>query len=160
VQSKHFSSGINKERKSVGERMASEQRKRPSARLSELPASDVEELVVKLAKEGIPPSRIGIIMRDQHAVPSVEEATGKGVKQILNTHGLKPEIPEDLMNKIRKAVPLYDHLARNPKDFGAKRALEVVEAEIIKLAKYYKRKGSLSPDWRYDRERAAILVRA
>ncbi len=140
--------------------MASEQRRRTGARLSGLPASDVEELVVKLAKEGIPPSRIGIIMRDQHAVPSVEEATGKGVQQILDAQGLRPEIPEDLMNKIRKAVPLYGHLERNPRDFGAKRALEVVEAEINKLAKYYKRKGSLSPDWRYDRERAAILVRA
>lgn len=130
------------------------------ARLSELSASEVEELVAKLAKEGIPPSRIGIIMRDQHAVPSVEEATGKSIKQIMDAHDLKPELPEDLMNKIRKAVPLYDHLNRNPRDFGAKRALEVVEAEINKLAKYYKRKGILSPDWRYDRERAAILVRA
>jgi len=140
--------------------MASEQRRRPGARLSELPANEVEELVVKLAKEGVPPSRIGIIMRDQHAVPSVEGATGKGLQQILDAHGLKPEIPEDLMNKIRKAVPLYGHLARNPKDFGTKRALEVVEAEIQKLAKYYKRKGSLASDWRYNRERAAILVRA
>ncbi len=140
--------------------MASEQRKHTGARLSELPASDIEELVVKLAKEGIPPSRIGIVMRDQHAVPSVEEATGKSIKQIMDAHDLKPELPEDLMNKIRKAVPLYDHLNRNPRDFGAKRALEVVEAEINKLAKYYKRKGSLASDWRYDRERAAILVRA
>ncbi len=130
------------------------------ARLSELSASEVEELVVKLAKEGIPPSRIGMIMRDQHAVPSVEETTGKSIKQIMDAHGLKPELPEDLMNKIRKAVPLHDHLERNPKDFGAKRALEVVESEINKLAKYYKRKGILAPDWRYDRERAAILVRA
>jgi len=140
--------------------MASEQKGSTGARLNELSSNEVEELVVKLAKEGIPPSMIGIIMRDQHAVPSVEEATGKGVRQILDAHGLKPELPEDLMNKIRKAVSLYSHLARNPKDFGTKRALEVVEAEINKLAKYYKRKGILASDWRYDRERAAILVRA
>jgi len=140
--------------------MASEQRGRTGARLSELSSSEVEELVVKLAKEGTPPSRIGIVLRDQHAVPSVKEVTGKSVKQILDAHEIKPELPEDLISKIRKAVALYSHLDRNPKDFGTKRALEVVEAEIVKLAKYYRGEGILSPDWRYDRERAALLVRA
>ncbi len=140
--------------------MASERRKRAGARLSELSASEVEELVVKLAKGGTPPSRIGIILRDQHAVPSIKETTKKSVKQILDTHDIKPELPEDLVNKIRKAVALYSHLDRNPKDFGSKRALEVVEAEINKLAKYYRDEGVLPPGWRYDRERAALLVRA
>lgn len=144
----------------MGERMASERRKRAGARLSELSSREVEELVMKLAKEGTPPSRIGIILRDQHAVPSIEEATGKSVKHILDAHDIKLELPEDLTNKIRKAVALYNHLERNPKDFGSKRALEVVEAEINKLAKYYKQKGVLPPSWRYDRERAALLVRA
>ena len=140
--------------------MASERKERAGARLSELSADEVEELVVKLAKEGTPPSRIGIILRDQHAVPSIKDATGKGVKQILDANGLKPELPEDLVNKIRKAVALYSHLDRNPKDFGCKRALEVVEAEIVKLAKYYRGEGVLPTGWRYDRERAALLVRA
>jgi len=144
----------------VGERMASERRKRAGARLSELSSREVEDLVVKLAKEGTPPSLIGIILRDQHAVPSINEATGKSVKQILDANDIKPELPEDLINKIRKAVSLYSHLDRNPKDFGSKRALEVIEAEINKLAKYYKQKGGLPPNWRYDRERAALLVRA
>jgi len=140
--------------------MASERRKRAGARLSELSSREVEDLVVKLAKEGTPPSLIGIILRDQHAVPSINEATGKSVKQILDANDIKPELPEDLINKIRKAVSLYSHLDRNPKDFGSKRALEVIEAEINKLAKYYKQKGGLPPNWRYDRERAALLVRA
>lgn len=140
--------------------MATERRKSAGARLSELSSSEVEDLVVKLAKEGTPPSQIGILLRDQHAVPSVKEATGKSVKQILDAHDVKPELPEDLINKIRKAVALYSHLDRNPRDFGTKRALEVVEAEINKLAKYYKQKGVLPSNWRYDRERAALLVRA
>ncbi len=140
--------------------MASERRKRAGARLSELSSREVEDLVVKLAKEGTPPSLIGIILRDQHAVPSINEATGKSVKQIFDANDIKPELPEDLINKIRKAVSLYSHLDRNPKDFGSKRALEVIEAEINKLAKYYKQKGGLPPNWRYDRERAALLVRA
>ena len=140
--------------------MANERRKHAGARLSELSSHEVEDLVVKLAKEGTPPSRIGIILRDQHAVPSIKEATGKSVNQILDANDIKPELPEDLTNKIRKAVALYGHLERNPRDFGSKRALEVVEAEINKLAKYYKQKGVLPLSWRYDRERAALLVRA
>lgn len=137
-----------------------EQGGREGARLSELLANEVEELVVKLAKEGNPPSKIGIIMRDQHAVPDVKRATGKSVKRILEAHGVKPELPEDLANIIRKAVKLHGHLARNPRDFGCKRALEMTESKIIRLARYYKREGILSPNWRYDRERAALLVRA
>ncbi|TES99098.1 MAG: hypothetical protein E3J80_02465, partial [Hadesarchaea archaeon] len=62
-QSKHFSDGINKRKRSVGERMASERRKRAGSRLSELSSREVEDFVVKLAKEGTPPSRIGIILR-------------------------------------------------------------------------------------------------
>ena len=140
--------------------MAGERERVDATKLSELSSSEVEELVVKLAKEGTPASKIGVILRDQYAVPSVEQATGKSVGQILRAGGLSPELPEDLVNIIRKAVRLYGHLDRNPKDFKTKRALEVVEARIIKLAKYYRREGVLPPDWRYDRERAALLVRA
>lgn len=131
-----------------------------SEKLSELSPSEIEELVVRLAREGNPTSKIGVIMRDQYAVPSVRQATGKSLGQILKASGLKFELPEDLVNIIRKAVNLYGHLDRNPKDFKTKRALEVIEARVIKLAKYYKREGVLPPDWRYDRERAALLVRA
>jgi small subunit ribosomal protein S15 len=128
--------------------------------VSELSASEVESLVVKLGKEGVPPSRIGLILRDQHAVPSVKKLTGKSVKQILDAHGVKPGLPEDLTRVITRAVKLYNHLARNPKDFCIRRSIEVTEARINKLASYYKRKGILPADWRYERERAALLVRA
>ena len=121
--------------------MATERGKHAGARLGELSSREVEELVVKLAKEGTTPSRIGTILRDQHAVPSIKEATGKSVKQILDTHDIKPELPEDLTNKIRRAVDLYSHLDRNPRDFGSKRALEVVEAEINKWGPAIKAAG-------------------
>ncbi len=139
--------------------MASEQEARTGSMLSELSAGEVEDLVVKLGKEGVPPSKIGLLLRDQYAVPSVKEATGKRVKQILDAHGVKAELPEDLKGVILRAVKLYDHLGRNPRDLGTKRSLEMTEARINKLASYYKREGILPADWRYDRERAALLVR-
>jgi small subunit ribosomal protein S15 len=141
--------------------MESEQKARAdSTYVSELTADEVEILVVKLGKEGVPPSRIGLVLRDQHAVPNVKKATGKSVKQILDAHGIKPELPEDLVKVILRAVRLYSHLARNPRDLIIRRSIEVIEARINKLASYYKRKGILPADWRYVRERAALLVRA
>ncbi len=131
-----------------------------SAQVSGMSASEVEDLVVKLARDGVPPSRIGLILRDQHAVPSVKDITGKSLKQILDAHGIKVELPEDLRRVIISAVKLYDHMGRNPKDLRTRRSLEVVEARINKLASYHRRKGALPADWRYDRERAALLVRA
>ncbi|MEM3513902.1 MAG: 30S ribosomal protein S15 [Candidatus Hadarchaeum sp.] len=124
-----------------------------------LSAGEVEELVVKLGKEGVPLSKIGLILRDQHAVPDIKKITGKSVKEILEANGIKSELPEDLVNVIRNAVRIATHLGRNPKDFRTKRSLERVEARVNKLATYYKRKGILPADWRYDRERAALLVR-
>jgi small subunit ribosomal protein S15 len=125
----------------------------------DLSPSEVEELVVKLAKEGVPPSKIGLILRDQYAVPKVKLVTGKTISQILKEKGLQPAIPEDLANVIKRAVGLYEHLSRHRKDFKSKRALEILESRINRLVRYYKRKGVLPEDWRYDRERAALLVK-
>ena len=126
---------------------------------NDMSASEVESLVVKLGKEGITASKIGLVLRDQHAVPSVKDITGKSVKTILESHDIKVELPEDLVSVILNAVRIYNHLSRNPKDFGTKRSLERVEARINKLAAYYKREGMLPADWRYNRERAALLTR-
>jgi small subunit ribosomal protein S15 len=121
--------------------------------------AEVEDLVVKLAKEGNSASRIGVILRDQYGIPSVKSITGKSVLQILAARGLKPELPEDLMNLIRKAVKLHAHVAENRKDQASKRALETIESRIHKLVRYYVRTGALPKGWRYEPERAAILVR-
>jgi len=129
---------------------------RPSGGAS---AGKVEELVVKLAKEGRSASEIGIILRDQYGVPSVKQAVGKSVVQILEARGIKHELPEDLMNLIRKAVALHRHLDRNRKDFASKHGLGLVEAKINRLAKYYVRMGVLPEGWRYEPEKAALLVR-
>jgi small subunit ribosomal protein S15 len=125
----------------------------------QMPVSEIEELVVKLAKEGNPPSKIGVVLRDQYGVPSVKLATGKDMVEILAARGVKPEIPEDLFNLLKKAVRLHRHLERNRRDKPSKRSLECVEARIVKLARYYVREGVLPKGWRYDRERAALLVR-
>jgi small subunit ribosomal protein S15 len=133
--------------------------RRKPRRPSGVSAGKVEELVVKLAKDGNSTSKIGIILRDQYGVPSVKQEVGKSVVQILEAHGIKHELPEDLMNLIKKAIALRRHLARNRRDRISKHGLEVIEARIQKLAKYYARTGVLPAGWRYEPEKAALLVR-
>ena len=132
---------------------------RSAARSSGLSGQDIEELVLKLAKEGRYPSEIGMILRDQHGVPDVRQATGKSIAQILSTRGVGPSLPEDLVGLIRKAVMLHKHLEKNKNDQPSRRSLGVVEARIQKLAKYYVKNGKLPEGWRYEPERAALLIR-
>jgi small subunit ribosomal protein S15 len=117
---------------------------------------EVEALVVKLGKEGIPGSRIGAILRDQHAIPLVKPITGKTISGILKEAGLAPAIPEDLGSLLRKAERLAPHLEKNKKDLHNKRALQLVEAKIHKLSRYYKRAGVLPPNWKYEPKIASL----
>ena len=46
---------------------------------------EVEDLVIKYAKEGLSPSQIGIKLRDQYSIPQVKTITKKNlVEFILN----------------------------------------------------------------------------
>ena len=103
---------------------------------------------MKLAKEGHPPSKIGIILRDQHGIPLAKPITGKSVTQILKERKMFSSLPEDLENLLRKATRLHVHFDKNKADLHNKRALQIVEAKIYKLSRYYKRGGVLPSDWK------------
>ena len=74
-------------------------------------ASEIEKLVVDLHRKERSTAEIGLILRDQYAVPDVKLATGKRIGEILEANGLRPEIPEDLRNLIVKALGMRKHLA-------------------------------------------------
>ncbi len=112
-------------------------------------AEEVEALIVKLSKEGHPPSNIGIILRDQYGVPLTKPITGKSITQILKERNLSSSLPEDLENLLRRATRLHVHYEKNKADLHNKRALQIVEAKIYSLSRYYKREGALPPDWKY-----------
>ena len=109
----------------------------------------VEELVVKYAKDGLTPSQIGIKLRDQHAIPLVQPITGKTVGVILEQNDLRPEMPEDLDNMVKKAVGLQRHLRDNKGDRRNVRSLELIEAKVHRLSVYYKRTGRIPQNWKY-----------
>lgn len=120
-------------------------------------SEEVEALVIRLAKEGHPLSKIGIILRDQHGIPLTKPITGKSISEILKERELAPAIPEDLETLMRKATRLHVHLDKNKADLSNKRAVQIIEAKIYKLARYYKRKGVLPPDWKYEAKAAALI---
>lgn len=120
---------------------------------------EIEELILKLRKEGNSISMIGIILRDQYGIPDVKLVTGMKITHILEKHGQSLEYPEDLMNLIRRAVNIRDHLIENPKDLHTRRGLRIVESNIRRLVKYYTREGVLPEGWRYEPKQAALLVK-
>jgi len=50
------------------------------------------------------------------------------------------------------------HFEANHHDMVAKRGMQLTEAKVRKLAKYYKRNGVLPAEWKYDRKRAKLLI--
>lgn len=119
---------------------------------------EVREQIFKLAKKGLTPSQIGVILRDSHGVAQVRHVTGNKILRILKGKGLAPDLPEDIYYLIKKAVSIRKHLERNRKDKDSKFRLILVESRIRRLARYYKIKGVLAPVWRYDSNTASALV--
>jgi len=118
---------------------------------------EVEAIIIKLAKEGHNTSQIGTILRDQHGIPLTKPIVGKSITKILKDAGLAPSLPEDLQTLLKKATSLYVHLEKNKKDAPNKRALQLIEAKIHKLAKHYKQEGILPPDWKYEAKIASLV---
>lgn len=120
---------------------------------------EVEELVIKYAKQGMSCAQIGLILRDQYGIPSVKIITGKTISKILKEHKMYPKLPEDLLNLMKRAVEISAHLEKNKKDYQSYRGLELTESKIRRLAKYYIKKGVLPKNWKYDLEQAKLLIR-
>ncbi len=125
----------------------------------EYSTEEIEELILKLTKEGNSTSMIGIILRDQYGIPDVKLVTGQKITKILEKHGQGLEYPEDLMNLIRRAVNIREHLEENPKDLHTRRGLRIIESKIRRLVRYYTNEGVLPEGWRYDPRSAALLVK-
>lgn len=119
---------------------------------------EVELLIVELARKGYLPSMIGVILRDQYGVPLTKAVLNSRITEVLRKHGIELSIPEELYNLIRRAVNLRKHLEAHPKDYHSQRGLIEIESKIRRLVKYYRSRGRLPPDWKYDPATAEILI--
>ncbi len=105
-------------------------------------------MVVKLGKEGNSPSIIGQILRDRYGIPLVSQISQKRLEHLLPLE-LRPKVPEDLENLVRKASSARRHLEKNRKDYPNKRDLALTESKIHRLVTYYRSAGRLPKEWEY-----------
>ena len=119
--------------------------------------NEIELLIAKLAKEKTP-SQIGLFLRDVYGIPDIKQVIGKNITTILKEKNILSKIPEDLMALIKRSIALKKHLESNKHDVPAKRGLELTEAKIRKLVKYYKKTKKLEKDWKYDPEKIKLLT--
>lgn len=125
----------------------------------EYSAHEAEDLVVKMGQEGKGPAIIGQSLRDTYGIPSIQNLCGKPIHAILAEHGIKRTYPEDMINLIKRAVNMREHLKTNRSDRHNRTKLIHVESKIGRLVKYYTKAGKLPADWKYDPEKAALLVK-
>jgi small subunit ribosomal protein S15 len=124
----------------------------------QMSADEVKDLVAKFAGEGVSMAKVGLVLRDQYAIPDVRLATGKSIKEICAEKGVKFELPEDLSNLMKRAVQMTTHVSNNPKDYHNIRGRHLIESKIRRLVKYYKREGVLPETWNYSLDTAALQV--
>jgi small subunit ribosomal protein S13e len=135
-----------------------------------------------MARKGLPPSMIGVNLRDSHGIPQVRFITGNKILRILKSNGvslfifrrerinvvltgehgdyagLAPNLPEDLWHLIKKAVAVRKHLETNRKDKDSKFRLILIESRIHRLARYYKTKQQIPPTFKYDSSTASTMI--
>jgi len=124
-----------------------------------LTTEELEEQVVSLANAGHSPSGIGLILKEEHGIKDFKETTGKKIQQVLGENKLLGEMPEDMLNLIRRSVVLFNHMQRNKKDYSAKHGYELTVSKIRRLTRYYAKKNRIPQGWTYSPEQAALLVK-
>jgi small subunit ribosomal protein S15 len=110
---------------------------------------EAQTAAIKLAKEGMSPSRIGQALRDDYGVPLIRTLAGKSLGKILVEGKAAPKVPQDLQDLIERAQRVQKHLGTHKSDRKNVHSLELVEAKIYRLSKYYKAKGILPSDFKY-----------
>ena len=124
-----------------------------------LSATEIEDIIVKMAKDGNGSAKIGLVLRDQYGVHDVKLATGKTVTAIMKEKGVAPALHEDLANLMRRAIDLNVHLKENRGDISNRRGLMLIEAKIRRLERYYKANKVLPADWKYSLNTAELMLK-
>ncbi len=119
---------------------------------------EVERLVIKLRQEGLSSADIGRVLRDQYGIPLVKQITKEKITKILKRNKLEQKIPEDLLNLVKRVVKIQEHMAKNRKDYHSKRGLTLTESKIRRLVKYYKQEKVLPEDFKYEADKAKLLI--
>jgi len=94
--------------------------------------SEVEKIVLEIAKEEKTPAKIGLILRDKHSIPKVK-ALGKKITQILKENNIQYPSEKEISEK--KSEKIKIHLKQNKHDYTAQQSLTKQLWKIQKLNK-------------------------
>jgi len=119
---------------------------------------DVEKLVSKYVKMEKTSSEIGMILRDSYGVHNVKALTGKSITKILQEKNLAKQLPEDLLNLIKKLVGAKTHFEKNRQDQTAKRGILLTTSKIRRLIKYYQKSNKLPDGWTLDMKKLKMYL--
>lgn len=119
---------------------------------------EVEKLIVKYGKAGKSTSEIGIILRDSYGIHNVKALTGKTITALLQENKLRKALPEDMLSLIQRMIAIKHHFDHHKQDMTALRGLQLTEAKIRRLVKYYQRTGRLAVDWKFDTDRLKMYL--
>ena len=111
--------------------------------------AEAKAIILKLAKEGMAPSKIGLSLRDDYGVPLAKPLLDKSIGQVLIEGKAAPKVPQDLQDLIDRAGRVKKHLETHKGDRKNEHSLELVEAKIYRLSKYYRARGIIPDDFRY-----------
>jgi small subunit ribosomal protein S15 len=121
---------------------------------------EIEEAIVGYAKQGTHQALIGQKLKEKHGLPYIKQLYGKRLNVILKEKGYTPLYPQDMMDLLKRAIIIRRHLAKNHNDVHNKMSLNRVESKIWRLSGYYKKKGTIPADWKYDPEKVALLIKS
>ncbi|KAM7454719.1 hypothetical protein BLSTO_04523 [Blastocystis sp. subtype 1] len=120
-------------------------------------SAEVEASVCRLAKKGLTPSQIGVLLRDQKGIGQVKAVTGSKILRILkkNGRGSGSFSPRGYVLPDQEGC---GHEKAPRAQQKAKFRLILIESRIHRLTRYYKRTEQLPPTWKYNSATASALV--
>lgn len=104
--------------------------KRSSPRWLKLSADEISDHIFKLARKGLPPSQIGVILRDSHGVAQVKSVTGNKILRILKTNG---EVHSILCKERESGRLRVSREAKDGKRESVKKIIWVTDGKRMKL---------------------------
>lgn len=83
-------------------------------------SEEAKELISKLAKKGLTPSQVGIVLRDSHGIGLVKNLTGNKIVRILKSQGKNFQISKSGANLHTLRSDYYHFLGSEKGSFKLK----------------------------------------
>lgn len=98
---------------------------------TKLKPKELEEKIIELAKKGNSPSKIGLILRDQHAVPKTKQLLNNKISRILKESNTEYKTDKIIIQDNIKTLKV--HIEKNKHDHKAQHSLARKLWQIRKL---------------------------